>query len=206
MRELGVVESSERVADYFSAQAAEYQPRSRRLPWSWLRRRELNAVRSLLGDVTGFDILELGAGAGFYTREFVQSGARHVWAVDLSEAMLASLPPGPITRVVGNAAEIELGRCFEVIVCAGMMEFVTEPASVLANAARHAKPRARFVILAPRRGGFSHLYRHFHRRHDLNIHLFDRGWFEMHAPRVGWQIAAAVAVPPFSLAVRLVRV
>jgi SAM-dependent methyltransferase len=205
MDESGVVKAPDRVDDYFSARAPDYQPRSTRFPWSWMRASELKAVRSLLGDVAGLDVLELGAGAGFYTHEIVRWGARHVWAVDLSEVMLARLPSGPITPVLGDAAAIRIGRHFPVIVCAGMIEFVAEPAQVLGNAADHAEANARFIILAPRKCPFGRLYRGFHRGHGLQIQLFDQNWFEASAVRSGWQVAAMIPVQPFSLAVRLIR-
>jgi SAM-dependent methyltransferase len=165
----------------------------------------LAAVRSLLGDVAGLDVLELGAGAGFYARELARRGARQVWAVDLSGSMLAALPTGPITPILGDAATIRLNRRFPVLVSTGMLEFVQDPAAVLANAARHAEAGACFVILAPRANILGSLYRRFHRSHGIGIHLFDRNWFETVAPRSGWQVHAVIRVPPFSIVVRLHR-
>jgi len=135
----------------------------------------------------------------------VRSGVRHVWAVDTSAARLERLPPGPITPVLGDAAAIDLERRFPVLVSAGMLEFVKDPTAVLANAARHAEPGARFVVLVPRRGFFGRLYRRFHRGHGFDIHLFDEAWLAAAAPSCGWRVAASVRVPPFSLAARLSR-
>jgi len=197
------VGASAAVAAYFSRCAPDYQAHSARFPWAWLRRRETVAIRSLLGDITGADIVELGSGAGFYTRELVRSGARHVWAVDLSRAMLAALPSGPITAVLGDAAAVRLDRRFSVLLCAGMLEFVPDPAAVFANAAVHAEPGARFVILVPRANAFGHLYRSFHRAHGLTIQLFKSAQLETVAARSGWRIDRMIRVFPFSLAVRL---
>lgn len=197
--------ASNRVGEYFAEQAPEYRARSVRFPWSWVRKRELAAVRSLLGNVAGADVLELGAGAGFYTQDLISRGARHVWAVDMSPAMLASLPAGPITPVEGDAAVVSLDRRFAVLVSAGMLEFVPDPEAVLANAARHADPGARFAIIAPLGNLPGRLYRRFHRGHGFDIHLFDRAWFAAAAPRSGWRLATARRVGPFSLAVGLTR-
>jgi SAM-dependent methyltransferase len=119
--------------------------------------------------------------------------------------MLERLPAGSITPVLGDAAAIELERRFPVLVSAGMLEFVKDPKAVLANAARHAEPGARFVILVPRRGLFGRLYRRFHRSHGFDIHLFDEAWLATVAPRCGWRVATSVRVAPFSLAARLSR-
>jgi SAM-dependent methyltransferase len=206
MQNSRVGQTFSRVGDYFSAQASDYQCRSTRFPWSWTRRREADAVRSLLGDVAGADVLELGAGAGFYTRELMRCGARHVWAVDISAAMLARLPTGPVTAVPGDAVTVRLDRLFPVLLCAGMLEFVPDPLAVLANAARHAEVGARFVVLVPRPNLAGTMYRRFHRAHGFGIHLFDRSWLETAAPQAGWSLSAIVGVRPFSLAARLRRV
>jgi SAM-dependent methyltransferase len=200
------VQAAERVTDYLSCRASDYQARSTRFPWAWIRSRELTAVRSLLGDIAGLEVLELGAGAGFYTRELTRRGARQIWAVDISGAMLAALPAGRITPVLGDAATIRLDRRFPVLLSTGMLEFVDDPAAVLTNAAHHAEAGARFVILAPQANILGHLYRRFHRGHGITIHLFDRTWFEIFAPRSGWNVRAMAYVPPFSVLVRLHRV
>lgn len=194
------------VVEYFSNRASDYQAKSTRFPWAWVRAREVTAVLSLLGDIAGIEILELGAGSGYYTRELIRCGARHVWAVDISEAMLAALPKGPIAPMLGDAETIWLEKRFPVLLSTGMLEFVRDPAAALANAARHAEADARFVILVPQANVFGFLYRRFHRTHGIGIHLFDRTWFETTAPRSGWQVHAVARVLPFSLVIRLHRV
>ena len=203
MRGLDAARPTLRVREYFSARAPDYHARSTRFPWAWIRYRESAVVQSLLGEMAGLDVLELGAGAGFYTRELVRRGARQIWAVDISGAMLAALPAGRITTVLGDAGTIRLERRFPVLLSTGMLEFVDDPAAVLANAAQHAEAGARFVILAPQANILGHLYRGFHRSHGIDIHLFDRNWFETFAPRSSWQVRAIAPVAPFSLVVRL---
>jgi SAM-dependent methyltransferase len=191
--------------EYFSAQAADYQARSMRFPWAWMRAREWAAVRDLLGEIAGAEILELGAGAGYYTRELIRCGARHVWAVDLSEAMLSRLPSGPITPVRADAASFRLEKRFPILLSTGMLEFVADPVAVLVNASLHAKTEARLVLLVPRANVFGRLYQRFHHSHGVTIQLFDRAWFENIAPRLGWHVGAMTVVFPFSLAMQLHR-
>jgi SAM-dependent methyltransferase len=206
MKHWGAAPGPTRVIKYFSLQASDYQTKSMRFPWAWARAWELNAVRGLLGDVAGSDVLELGAGAGFYTRDLIYRGARHVWAVDISGVMLVTLPSGPITPVLGDAETVQLDRRFPILISTGMLEFVRDPAAVLANAAHHATPGARFVLLVPRTIVLGYLYRWFHRTHGVAIHLFDRTWFETTAPRLGWHVCTIEPVWPFSFAVRLSRI
>jgi SAM-dependent methyltransferase len=205
LRHWDASDASAKVVAYFSQRACDYQTKSSRLPWALVRAPELAAIRGLLGDVEGAEILELGAGAGFYTRDLVRRGALHIWAVDMSDAMLAMLPSGPITPVLGDAQTMQLSKRFKLLISTGMLEFVRDPSAALANAACHAEPGACFVLLVPRAGVWGRLYRRFHRAHGLRIHLFDRNWFETTAPPTGWLVQSIVRVLPFSLAVRLVR-
>jgi SAM-dependent methyltransferase len=206
MRDFAAEDPALRMRKYFSAQASDYHARSTHFPWVWIRSRELTVVQLLLGEVAGLDVLELGAGAGFYTRELARRGARRIWAVDISDAMLATLPADRITPILDDAETMRLDRRFPVLLSTGMLEFVRDPAAVLANAARHAEVDARFVILAPQANVPGRLYRRFHRSHGVDIHLFGRTWFETFAPPSGWQVRAMARVPPFSLVVRLRRV
>jgi 2-polyprenyl-3-methyl-5-hydroxy-6-metoxy-1,4-benzoquinol methylase len=206
MRAGGFVRAPDPVGEYFADKASDYRSRSIRFPWTWTRRRELRAVRSLLGDVTGADVLELGAGAGFYTQDLMRSGVRHVWAVDISAAMLGAPAARAHHAVLGDAAAVELERRFPVLVSTGMLEFVKDPKAVLANAARHAEPGARFVVLVPAprilRASLPALPTAVT---ASDIHLFDEAWFAATAPRCGWRVATSVRVAPFSLAARLSR-
>jgi len=206
MRHWGASPDPTRVVEYFSHEASGYHTRSTRFPWAWARVCESTAIRSLLGNIAGIEVLELGAGSGYYTCELIRSGARHVWAVDLSDAMLAALPKSTVTPIVGDAETICLDKRFPVLLSAGMLEFVRDPVAVLVNAARHAEPGGRLVLLAPQASALGCVYRWFHHRHGIDIHLFDRTWFETMAPRSGWQVHAVVRVLPFSLVVRLHRV
>lgn len=170
-----------------------------------MRDQEQNALMGMLGSVTGRDVLELGCGAGFYTRQLLTAGVSHIWAVDLSEKMLRELPQQGVTQIQGDAAAVDAGRTFDLIVSAGMLEFVPDPLAVLRNAARHAEPGAIFAILHPTRGLMGQAYRQFHRRNGLEIRLFDADMIGSMSAEAGWSLAASAKAGPYSRAVRLVR-
>jgi 2-polyprenyl-3-methyl-5-hydroxy-6-metoxy-1,4-benzoquinol methylase len=193
------------VERYFSSQAPAYGIKSARFPWSLLRSSEMRSVFKLLGDIRGADILELGSGAGFYTRELLARGARHVWAVDLSAAMLEALPRARVTPMQADAATVKVDRRFSVLLSTGMLEFVPEPTTVLRNAAAHADKGARCILLTPRRNFFGYIYRQFHRSHGLQIRLFDRRAFEKIADATGWKVVASRTSSLFSLVTCLQR-
>lgn len=187
---------------YFDAASRSYAARGEAWPWSWLRRREEAAVFDLLGPVRGCEILELGCGAGYYTRRLIsRGGARHVVAVDIAPGMVRQLPAEGVTGIVGDACAVELDRKFPVILSAGLLEFLEDPAALFQNARRHAMPGARLVVLAPGRGFFGALYRLYHRSHRVEARLFAEGDIRRLAGQSGWRIAQVRKVWPFALVV-----
>jgi SAM-dependent methyltransferase len=193
------------VKSYFDRVADGYQSGSKGGLWSFVRTQEQTALLRMAGDVSGCDVLELGCGAGFYTRLLLAQGARHVFAVDFSERMLAELPKQSITPIQGDAALVDAGRQFDLIVSAGMLEFVPDPVAVLRNAARHATPGATLAILYPTAGLLGRAYRRFHRGHGFSIHLFDARRLRAIAAESGWAVAATSRAGPYSGTARLLR-
>jgi SAM-dependent methyltransferase len=194
----------DRTTEYFNRQAPSYQTASTRGLWSWLRSKESRAVLALAGRVDGATVLELGCGAGFYTRALLAQGADHVWAVDRAAEMLRALPRARVTPVLGDAATVAMGRTFALIVAAGIFEFAA-PARVLANAAAHAAPGARLVVLysAPTLAGRA--FRAFHAGHDVDVRLFAREEFDDVAFASGWKNEEWRACGLFGIAARYSR-
>ena len=193
------------VEAYFSNAASAYQAASRRALWRKVREREARAVVQTIGDVAGRDVLELGCGAGFYTRLLLERGARHVTAVDLSRQMLDQLPAGPVTALQGDASTIDPGRRFPVLLSAGMLEFVPDPAAVLSHARRLTCPDGALTILYPTNTLLGRAYRRFHHRHGLSITLFDRLSVERLTAATGWRLVSTIPAGPYSACSRLVR-
>ena len=112
------------------------------------------------------------AARGYYARRFVAAGACPVVAVDASPSMLAAIGDPAVTPVAGDAATVAVEQRFDIVVAAGLMEFVADPGAVLANARRHLKPDGRLVVLVPPENAAGRLYRRFHRRHGFTVRLY----------------------------------
>jgi SAM-dependent methyltransferase len=190
---------------YFDSVAAGYHTASQSPVWGIVRQREQRALLSLLGPVTSREVLELGCGAGYYTRLLLAEGATHIWAVDFSQPMLAQLPTSNVTAIHGDAATVDPGRSFNLIVSAGMLEFVPDPVAVLRNAALHANPSATLILLYPTSSVRGSAYRRFHRRNSMDIRLFDQATLQHMATATGWTVTQTRAAGPFSACARLER-
>jgi 2-polyprenyl-3-methyl-5-hydroxy-6-metoxy-1,4-benzoquinol methylase len=169
-----------------------------------MRTREVRAVQELMGDIKGHDLLDLGCGAGYYTRLLLGKGASHVTAVDFSDRMVAQLPTEYTTGVVADATNVQFNRTFSRIICAGLLEFVDDPAAVLSNALGLISPGGHLVCLIPPNNWASRIYRLFHQQHGFNINLFRDSGFKDLCDNSGWAINATRRVFPYTVVHQLV--
>lgn len=191
------------VLRHFGQAARGYHRASTRFPWSWLRGREARALLRVVGPVEGRRVLDLGAGAGYYTRLVLGRGARDAVAVDLSRAMVAEVGPERTLRLVADAAGVSLRRRFDLILTAGVLEFARDPVAVLANAAVLAAPGAALAALVPVDSAGGRLYRSYHRRHGIAVRLYSRESLGGAAAAAGWRLEATQRVWPYTLVARL---
>jgi SAM-dependent methyltransferase len=138
-------------------------------------------TESLIGDVRGQRVLDLGAGTGHYASWAAAHGARGAVALDLTEAMLAD---GPRPAVVGDAASLPFRPgAFDLVVAALVLSFVGDRAALLREAARVLSPGGSLVIS------------------DLHEVASDRGWRRSFTGADGERLEIE-APPPRSGAVR----
>lgn len=187
----------------FDKRAHNYNANSKQWPWSWQRRREATLMTSFMGKVAGYYVLDLGCGAGFYTHLLLSLGAQHLTSVDISSAMVSQLPTTNVTGIIGDAATVHLNKKFDLILCAGMLEFGPDPIKVLENARQHAAHRGVMVILSPIAGFWGTLYRLYHRSHGLKIHLFRPSQLKAMAENSGWNVLGDKVLWPFTLVMKL---
>ena len=178
---------SRRLREYFDGRAARYTAADR-FPWALLRRSDSRALFALVGDAEGQQVLELGCGAGFYTAQLLEAGALHVWAIDISEVMLSQIVDANVTTIAADAATVEIGRRFPLIVSAGLLEFVDDRRTVLANAALHLEAGGRMVLLYPVSGIPGRLYQLYHRLHGIEIATVSPGALSAEARETGLQV------------------
>ena len=193
-------------ADYFDARAGSYHESSQRGAWRWLRRFEESAVLDLMGEQARGRVLELGCGAGYYSRLLLDA-----WPAEPAELVCSDLAPNMLEQLRGRACEriladmqeLVLDREFDCILAAGSLEFVEQPERVFANARKMLAPGGVFVGLVPARSGFGWVYSLFHRANGLRIRLFDRRAVAQLAEDAGLVAVETRRCGLFSLAFKL---
>lgn len=172
----------ERALQYFSKRAQDYQRRVERGPLKLLRHRERSAVLELAKFRPHESMLDVGCGPGFYALEAKRQGLK-VCALDALPSMVAPLA-GVIDEVlVGDIERLRLRAQFDCVVCAGVLDFVLNPARAFANLCRLVAPGGRLVLLVPRSGLRGWVYRLDKMRFGVRINFFDVPWFQRMAER-----------------------
>jgi len=187
-----------KVGAFFDDRASNYNHDSERFPWRYLRKAEGRQMMAVMGDLDGKIALDLGCGAGFFSRRLLEQGARRVVAVDFSANMISRLPDKGVKGVVGDIATVDLGQKFERIICAGVLEFLPDPGAVLRNARAHAVRGGRLGLLVPERNIWGRLYRAYHRNHGFIINLFAASDIDRLAMESGWRQIDSRSVIPFT--------
>jgi 2-polyprenyl-3-methyl-5-hydroxy-6-metoxy-1,4-benzoquinol methylase len=164
--------SAKSIEDYFNSKADTYIEKSESASWSFLRKRELRSCMKLMEPREGELILDAGCGAGYYTRVLKKHGAR-VWAVDISEKMCRQVSPDVAEKVIhDDISRINLGKTFDKILCAGVLEFTVDPCKTIGNLSLHLKKGGRLILLVPKKCLLGHFYYWFHRSHNITVKLF----------------------------------
>ena len=179
-----------RVDDWFSQRAAEYTAASDRGLWQWWRRRECAAIMALLRPRPRELVLDAGSGSGYYSARLLERRARVV-ALDLALPMAAAARRHlGIGAVAASLDATPFRPAFPAILCAGALEFCPNPEACVASMARALAPGGRLVVMLPAAGLPGRLYRAYHRRHGIEIHLFSRTRVAMMGRRAGLRLRA----------------
>ncbi|MBB54876.1 MAG: hypothetical protein CMF67_10935 [Magnetovibrio sp.] len=196
--------SSDAVLHHFGERAETYAASCARAPWSWLRRRECDAVFHALGDVKERAVLDLGCGAGFYACQALVRGASAVTGIDKSPEMVRATPRLAGLHVQqGDAEALEVAGVFDRIVCAGLLEFAASPMLVLSGARQVVRDNGWMVVLIPRESWVARRYAGWHSRHGIQIKLFSSAFLGELARQTNWVVADIWSVWPMSHVVRL---
>lgn len=117
---------------------------------------EWYTYRQLLGDVSGFRILDLACGEGFYSRRVKQLGAASVIGVDASEKMIdlakhhEANQPMDIDYVVGDANNLVVYGGFDMVIASYLLNYAQTRMQLVAfcrTIAANLNVRGRFVSI-----------------------------------------------------------
>jgi 2-polyprenyl-3-methyl-5-hydroxy-6-metoxy-1,4-benzoquinol methylase len=186
-------ESKSRAVLHYEAQADGYDRHVNWGPLRFLRRRERSAVLQLarLEDPAVRTVIDVGCGGGFYSRAAKRAG-KWVHALDIAPGMIERLRAEVDEATVADLESLSLPRRYDVVLCCGVLDFVTRPEAAFERLCALCAPGGRLVVLVPRAGPGSFPYRFEKRLAGLRVNSYRRAWLAERAARHGLALAAAV--------------
>lgn len=189
---------------YFDHKADDYQQRSSSGIWRVIRKRESTAVLALLAPLnSSWRVLDLGSGSGFYANFLYEKGIRHLTCVDYSQNMLNKISVSYITKIKADLQEyIDTSR-FNLIICAGALEFASEPQKVLCNMKAMLEKDGKIILLVPSPSLFTLGYKIFHFMNGLRVQRFSRKKVINLAQTAQLKVTGEKRAPPLATVYRL---
>jgi ubiquinone/menaquinone biosynthesis C-methylase UbiE len=174
---------------YFQSSSQTYHGQLERGRFKHLRTRERQAVLDLarLCQCSG-RMIDIGCGTGVYALAAKAVGLS-VTAMDVSPWAIDQLRDKVDVALVGDVEHLDLAGGYEIVVCAGVLDYVSDPTLAFKNICRLVGPSGRLIVLVPRVGvgGSVHaLIAKFSL--GLRVNLFDRVWLAREATRWGLEL------------------
>jgi SAM-dependent methyltransferase len=189
-----------RAIAHFEKLSGDYDDIVSRGPLGWARGRE-RAIMLEFADLSHpeLSMIDVGCGAGFYALNAKRAGMR-VWAVDSSPGMLEGLRDRVDEIRVADIETLSLPATFDRVVCAGVLDFVSNPERAFENLLRLVSRAGRLIVLAPRSGPGGLLYVGEKLLFGLRVNMFTVAWFRNEAAKHGFILARCAFPLPFNMA------
>ena len=194
-------EDKQKAMAYFESVSATYDDVVSGGILSLPRRIERKAVLDLCDIPSrGSRFLDVGCGAGFYSLQAKALG-KTVTAVDSSPGMVKSVSTRVDRAYVTDLESTPFDEQYDLVVCAGVLDFVLDPARAFLNLAGAVAPGGRLVTLGPRKGLGGLFYRLEKLCFGFRINLFTLKWYEDVAAQAGLRITRYLKPLPTNLAI-----
>lgn len=184
---------------FFDQEASDYSARATRGLWKFFREKEAKSILALLPKVTEkTSLLDLGCGSGYYAEILCKQGIRHITCVDISARMLAQIKDPQIEKICSNIENFRITKKYDIILCAGVLEFTQNPERVFENASTMLKEKGCFILLYPKKNFLGYIYKYYHRAHHISIHLFSEKKLKNLGKTKGFKFYGSGKALPFS--------
>jgi len=107
---------------------------------------------SMLGSVSGLDVMDLGSGPGIYTQHLLESGASKITCVDYSDEMVELVKEKFGERVSAYQQDLSLGlpkehsATVDVMICPLVLHYLEDLSVFFSEVSRVLKPNGYIVF------------------------------------------------------------
>tara|TARA_Y100000385_G_C13023436_1_gene607258 strand:- start:42 stop:644 length:603 start_codon:yes stop_codon:yes gene_type:complete len=180
--------SFKNIINYFDKKSMNYNKNSNSFPWSFIRKIESREVLKLVGNLKNKEVLDFGSGSGFYSKIVKKKNPKKIFALDASKKMLKKIKDKTIIKINQNAENLRIKKKFDLIICAGLFEFVKSPHNILKKLKISSQKNCRLIILCPSENLFAKIYKLNHSKNGLQINLFNQVKIDNIFKKSGWKI------------------
>lgn len=177
-----------KIIKYFDNKSYKYNTSSNSFPWSILRKIESEEVLKLIGNIENKIVLDFGSGSGFYCQKIKNKNPKRIYALDASKKMLDKIKDKQIIKIHQNAENFKLKKKFDIIICAGLLEFIKSPQIVLKRLKMFSKKNCKLILMCPSDNFFAKIYKLNHSKNGLKINLFNSDKIFQILNNSGWKI------------------
>ena len=182
------MKNAEKIKSYFDQKSRSYQSKSSSFPWSMIRKYEKKIILYFLGNIKNLSIVDVGSGSGFYAKMIYKQNPKELYAIDNSAKMLSFIDEKKIVKIKQNIETLKLNKKFDKLVCAGLLEFTSNPTKTLQKIKKIAKKKAILVLLYPKNNFIGKLYQKFHKKNKIKINLFSEKEILKITKRTKWKL------------------
>lgn len=188
-----------RVDSYFSSRSDNYTRESEKGLWSFWKKMEFTAVLKAIEPLAGCRVLEVGCGAGWYAGQLIRYQPSQYVAIDRIFSMVKSARCKNVAAIQADLKQLPLKAQFDRILCAGALEFISDPRQFFSEVTRLLNPNGKLVLLLPPDTVLGKVYRWWHKRHGFRIHLFRQQALSNLVSAAGLKINQIQRPMPFTL-------
>lgn len=199
------IREKQRAFRYFQSISARFHFASTMGALRFFRQREnASVVRLAQFESPARSVIDVGCGVGFYSL-CAKNAGMYVCAVDVCEGAVEKVRPFVDETHLADIEDLKLDRQFDIVVCAGALESVSNPRLALRNLIGLVAPGGRLVLQVPMAGWVSQLYRMEKRLFGLQVRSFTERWFIRRCRSMGLVLNAIERPLPFGFTIAFTR-
>ncbi|MGE0616363.1 MAG: lysylphosphatidylglycerol synthase domain-containing protein [Bacteriovoracia bacterium] len=199
-----------RAAEYYESLSGDYNGAVERGLLAKFRARERGMVLGYADLYGKYDaikkktMIDVGCGGGVYALEAKRAGMR-VCATDFAPGMVERIRPRVDEAYVSDIESLPVTKQYDVVVCAGVLDFVLDPTKAFGNLCQLVAPGGRLVVMVPHHslGGLIYRVEKFFAK--MKVNLYSVKWMREQARHHGLELVSYAHPLPTNVAVLFTR-
>ncbi len=193
--------SEQRTLEHFNDKSTKYSFASEKKPWSYIRKREEIAFLNVLHKMSlhhDCNIMELGCGAGFYSKKLQHFTSNPLVLVDFSKSMLEKIKIKNSKKICCNINTFKRIQPFDLIVAMGVLEFSANINNFFKIISENLDINGHAILMTPMYSILSIPYYLYHLKNGISLKYLRKKHLHINCDHHGFEIISRQFVFPFN--------